>query len=200
MKKGKLIVFEGVSGTGKETQARLLQKFLASKKITSSIIFHPSPELKIILSSWRKARGITSLTETFLLLADRSSRVNQTILPALAKGEWVISLRNYVSALAYQGKTSRERLWIRSMFAHFEPKADTLFYFDITPKAAMGRIRMRHRKTGEPLGHFETPKLLEEKRKNYRVVMKTIPHVTLDASRSIDEIAFDIQHAVRTLI
>ena len=46
MKKGKLIVFEGVSGTGKETQAKLLQKYLAAKKIISHIVFHPTPELK----------------------------------------------------------------------------------------------------------------------------------------------------------
>ena len=183
-----MIVFEGVSGTGKETQAKLLQKFLKKKRITSHIIFHPSPELKVILSSWRKERRISPQTETYLLLADRSSRVEQIILPALAKGEWVISLRNWVSALAYQGKTISDRTWISREFARFEPEADRLFYFDIDPNEAMVRVMIRHKKTGEQLGHFETTKFLVEKRRNYIHVLKTISHITIDASQSIEKI------------
>ncbi len=184
MKRGKLIVFEGVSGTGKETQAKLLQKFLTKKGIISHIVFHPSPELKEILSKWRKDRAIDEVTETYLLLADRSSRVRQDILPALEKGEWVISLRNYVSGLVYQGKTEARRRWIAKEFSRFEPKPDFLFHFDITPKDAMKRILKR----GEPLGKFETPNLLNEKRNNYRKVLKNIPHITIDVSSSINEI------------
>jgi dTMP kinase len=182
--KGKLIVFEGVSGTGKETQAKLLQKFLATQKIKSNIVFHPSPELKEIFSAWRKERSIDALTETYLLLADRSSRVRQQIRPALEKGEWVISLRNYVSALVYQGKTEKDWTWITNEFLRFEPKPDYLFYFDITPGDAMKRILLR----GEPLGKFETPTLLNEKRKNYKKILQAIPHITVDASQSIERI------------
>ncbi len=188
MKPGKLIVFEGVSGTGKETQAKLLQQFLKKKRITSRIVFHPSPELKKILSSWRVGRNITPLIEVYLLLADRSSRVHQIIKPALAKGEWVISLRNYVSALVYQGKTEDERMWISKEFARFEPKHDCLFYFDIAPRAAMARVMARHTKTGEAIGKFETRKLMIEKRRAYQKVLKNIPHVTIDADHTIDEI------------
>jgi dTMP kinase len=184
MKRGKLIVFEGVSGTGKETQAKLLQKYLVTHQILSHIVFHPSPELKEIFFRWRNERAIDEVTETYLLLADRSSRIRQVIVPALEKGEWVISLRNHVSALVYQGKTPRGRAWIAKEFLRFEPKPDFLFYFDITPKDAMKRILLR----GEPLGKFETPDLLNEKRNNYRKVLKNIPHITIDASSSINEI------------
>lgn len=188
MKRGKLIVFEGVSGTGKETQAKLLQKYLAAHHITSRIVFHPSPELKKIISAWRKERAIDAVTEIYLLLADRSSRVRQLIVPALKKGEWVISLRNYVSALVYQAKSDKDRRWITKEFLRFEPKPQCLFYFDIIPKAAMERVMERHTATGEPLGKFETPALLNEKRKNYQNVLQHIPHITIDAGASIDEI------------
>lgn len=184
MKRGKFIVFEGISGTGKETQAKLLQKYLTAHHIRSQIVFHPSPQLKEILSAWRKERTIDALTETYLLLADRSSRVRQVIVAALEKGEWVISLRNYVSALVYQGKTLRDRTWIQKEFFRFEPEPDFLFYFDITPRDAMKRILLR----GEPLGKFETPALLNEKRKKYKSVLKKIAHITINAGLSINSI------------
>ena len=51
MKKGKLITLEGISGTGKETQAKLLQKFLGGRGIKAEIVYHPSPDLKKIFKS-----------------------------------------------------------------------------------------------------------------------------------------------------
>ncbi|MFZ2024825.1 MAG: dTMP kinase [Microgenomates group bacterium] len=188
MNTGKLIVFEGVSGTGKETQAKLLQTYLAKQQITSSIVFHPTPDLKEVLSLWRKTRSIDATTEFYLLLADRYDRVSQVIQPALDRGEWVISLRNYVSALVYQAKTPEERKWMKEEFFRFEPNPDGLFHFDITPEAALKRIMERHEKTGEAIGKFENPKALEEKRAKFIEVMRDIDHVAIDASLSIEYI------------
>lgn len=183
---GKLIVFEGISGTGKETQAKLLHEYLATRGIKSQIVYHPSPELKAILFQWRKTRHIDHVSEAYFLLADRYDRVRQVIKPTLARGEWVICLRNWVSALVYQAKTPEERTWITQEFFRFEPKPDVLFFFDITPDAAMKRIIKRRKETGEPLGHFETKEHLYEKRKKYELILKTISHIRIDASQSVD--------------
>ncbi len=168
MKRGKLIVFEGVSGTGKETQAKMLQAFLKKKGIISHIAFHPSPELK------KDLKMATSVQQQIALLArDRRNRVRHLILPALRRGEWVISLRNYVSAYVYQGDGS--------LLQAFDPKPDWLFYFDIEPEISMKRIVSR----GGIRGTYETMTLLDEKRKRYKEVLKTIPHIPIDASESI---------------
>lgn len=193
MKQGKLIVFEGISGTGKETQAKLLKKALSAKGIKSNIVYHPTPELKVLLSSWRKKRKIDHISEVYFLLADRGDRVRQVILPALARGEWVISLRSWISALVYQGKTDDERNWIAHEFSHVEPQADAVFFFDITPKEALARITKRHKDTGEPLGKFETPERLKEKRDAYEEVLSQVPHVRVDAGASIEAIAAHIR-------
>jgi thymidylate kinase len=161
---------------------------LESRKIPSEIIFHPSPELKIILSDWRKSRQIDNIDEVYLLLADRYSRVKQLINPCLSSGRWIISLRSWVSALVYQGKTIDERHWINQEFKRFEPIPDILYYFDITPEQAMQRVELRHRKTGEAIGKFETKELLESKRKKYLEVLKDIRHIKLDAELSIADL------------
>lgn len=196
MNPGKLIIFEGISGTGKETQAKLLKEYLTSKGIVSQIVFHPTPDLKEVLTAWRGKRGIDHITEIYLLLADRSDRVRQIIKPALAKGEWVISLRNSLSALVYQAKTAEERAWVTQEFSRFEPKADLLFFFDITPEAAITRITKRHNETGEPLGKFETPEFLAQKRTAYQTVLKSVKHDTINATRSIEEIHKQIVNSI----
>jgi len=166
MNKGKLIVFEGISGTGKETQARLLATYLGKQGIKANIVYHPSPELKEILVSWRKNRQIDHVSEAYFLLADCYNRVRQVIKPALARGEWIIGLRNWVSALIYQAKTPADRQYLKKEFLWFEPPPDLLFFFEISPQKALARIKARHYQTGEPLGKFETLNLLAEKGKN----------------------------------
>lgn len=188
MKRGKFIVFEGISGTGKETQANLLQKYLSSRKIQSQIVYHPSPELKDILHLWRKNRNIDHVSEAYFLLADRYNRVTEVIKPALAKGEWVISLRSWVSALVYQAQTQKDREYLTKEFACFEPKPDFLFYFDIDPSAAYERTLKRQKETGEALGKFETIEQLNLMRRNYKEVMTRVPYIHIEAGKSIQHV------------
>lgn len=196
MQRGKLIVFEGISGTGKETQAKLLQEYFAKRGDKSQIVYHPSLELKDILSTWRKTRKIDHISEAYFLLADRYDRVRQIVKPALERGEWVISLRNWVSALVYQVKTPKERTWITKEFSSFEPKPDLLFFFDITPDAAIARIMKRHKETGEAIGKFETRDQLGQKLAAYHSVLKTIDHTRIDATDSIENIHTQIVNLV----
>ncbi|MEK7544459.1 MAG: dTMP kinase [Patescibacteria group bacterium] len=193
---GKLIVLEGISGTGKETQAKLLRDYLITQGIVPHILFHPSLDCKNLLAAWRKSRSIDHITEVYFLLADRSDRVRQIITPTLAKGEWVISLRNSLSALVYQAKTPEERAWVTDEFARFEPPPDYLFFFDLSPEDAMARITKRHEKTGEPLGKFETLEHLAQKRASYQEVLQTLPHIRLDASLPIDTIHQSIKQHI----
>lgn len=171
MKRGKVIVFEGISGTGKETQAKLLQRYLAKKKIQSQIIFHPSPELKPLL---KKAKSVSEQIE--LLVNDRKNKVRTEIRPALEAGKWVISLRNYISARVYQND--------KNAVKNIDIQPDYLFYFDIDPKTAMKRIESR----GESRGMYEKINLLQEKRRKYQEILKDVPHTTINAGKSIDEV------------
>lgn len=196
---GKYIVFEGISGTGKETQAKLLKKYLEKKGKKVEIIFHPTVRLKQVLKDWRK-KSISLMTEAFLFIGDRHDMVEKKLLPALKKGKWVISLRNRVSCMVYQAKTEREERLINYLFSTFEPKPDLIFYFDLAPKEALKRIKRRIEETGEEKGAFEKIDLLTKKRKHYKKVLGKFHDVfTIDASGKVDETQKEIQRIVDSL-
>ena len=186
--KGKYIVFEGISGTGKETQAKLLAQYLKKKGRDVEIIFHPTVRLKQVLKDWRK-KSISLMTEAFLFIGDRHDMVEKKLLPALGKGKWVIGLRNRASCMVYQAKTEGEERLINYLFSTFEPKPDLIFYFDLAPKEALKRIKRRTEETGEEKGAFEKIGLLTEKRKKYKKVLGKFHGVfTIDASESVKKI------------
>jgi dTMP kinase len=105
--RGKFITFEGGEGTGKSTQAALLALRLASHGVGVQITREPggSPGAEIIrhvlLSGAAKPFGPEA--EAMLFAAARDDHVQQTILPALNAGKWVICDRFADSTRVYQG-------------------------------------------------------------------------------------------------
>jgi len=104
---GFLITFEGVEGSGKTTQIRLLEKRLTNKGYHCTVTREPggSPVgdqiRKILLSS--DTKELTPLGELFLYEAARIQHVAHVIGPALRKGRIVLCDRFCDATLAYQG-------------------------------------------------------------------------------------------------
>jgi dTMP kinase len=193
---GRFLVFEGISGTGKETAAKNLKKYLQSRGKKVEIIFHPSPRWKETVKQWRQD-PIDPMVEAFLLVADRLDHVQRFIMPALKKGEWVISLRCYLSALVYQAKTKEEVALVNFLFSWFRPTPDRIFFFDLKPETALSRVRKRHRETGEEYGKFEKLKLLAQKRARYKKLLKQIPNTTtIDASKPVEGVFEQVKSVV----
>jgi len=105
--KGRLITFEGIDGSGKTTQASLLQAKLRS--LGFSVSLHREPGGTFIGERIRSVLLDTAhsdmlpFTELFLYLAARSQITGSVILPALNSGETVIMDRFIDSSVAYQG-------------------------------------------------------------------------------------------------
>jgi dTMP kinase len=106
MKLGRFITFEGVDGSGKSTQARLLAEHLRADGREVVLTREPggAPGAELLRTllldntvSW------APLAETFLMFAARAEHVEKTIRPALQRGAWVISDRFTDSTIAYQG-------------------------------------------------------------------------------------------------
>lgn len=101
MVRGRFIVFEGIDGCGKSTQARRVAAERASR-----FVFEPGDSaLGAQLRQWLldAATPMTSVTEALMMLADRSHHVATVIEPTLSVGTHVVADRYYASTLAYQG-------------------------------------------------------------------------------------------------
>ncbi len=105
MKTGAFIVFEGIDGSGKTTQANKLNQELLKQGYSTLLTWEPGgTKLGDTVANWLKTTPIRSpATELFLLSAARSHHIDHLIGPALEKGVIVICDRFTPSTIAYQG-------------------------------------------------------------------------------------------------
>lgn len=105
--RGKFITFEGLDGVGKSTQLEKLATHLRKSGLEVITTREPGgtaigEKLRAVLLN-SKTGGLSPLAELGLMFADRAQHVDELILPALAKGQWVLSDRFTDSSEAYQG-------------------------------------------------------------------------------------------------
>lgn len=116
---GKLIVFEGVEGSGKSTQLRYLRHWLQTHSefcqlqtqgSIGTVISTREPggtalgqALRSLLLDNQSSALLGPQAELLLYAADRAQHVEEVILPALKAGNWVLCDRFIDSTVAYQG-------------------------------------------------------------------------------------------------
>ena len=105
--RGKFITFEGLDGVGKSTQLGKLAEHLRRRGIEVITTREPGgttlgDKLRAVLLHSRTA-GLSPLAELALMFVDRAQHIDEQILPALAKGQWVLCDRFTDSSEAYQG-------------------------------------------------------------------------------------------------
>jgi len=105
--RGKFITFEGLDGVGKSTQLENLATSLRARGVDVITTREPGgttvgEKLRAVLLSSRTA-GLSPRAELALMFADRAQHVDEEILPALKRGQWVLCDRFTDSSEAYQG-------------------------------------------------------------------------------------------------
>jgi dTMP kinase len=100
-----LIALEGIDGSGKSTQARVLAEALGARLTHEPGATALGARLRALLLAPEDAEapGVTPRVEALLMAADRAAHVALVLEPALAAGEWVVTERYSGSTLAYQG-------------------------------------------------------------------------------------------------
>lgn len=144
MVRGSLIVFEGIDGAGKTTQARHLAGSLASRghEVVSTKEPTDGPSGRRLRASATTGR-LPADEELALFVADRREHVRDRIAPALARGAVVIVDRYYFSTAAYQGARGLDWNEILALHATFAPTPDRLILLDVDPGVGVARVRRR---------------------------------------------------------
>lgn len=103
---GLFIALEGVEGSGKSTQSRLLCEWLAASGVAHTLGREPGGTRlgeEIRRALLHGGDDVPARAELFLMLAARAAFVDQVVQPALDRGEVVVTDRYELSSFAYQG-------------------------------------------------------------------------------------------------
>ena len=147
-KRGLLVVLEGIDGSGKSTQAKLLVRRLAARGIRTVLFREPTRGKwgRLIREKARRAGSLTPEEELDLFVKDRRENVERNLEPALAAGKTVVLDRYYFSTVAYQGAKGIDPGRIRRMNERFAIRPDLVFIVDIEAGRGLARIGGRGRR------------------------------------------------------
>ncbi|MDR2459154.1 MAG: dTMP kinase [Deltaproteobacteria bacterium] len=185
---GFFIAFEGIDGSGKSTQFKLLMESLSQRGADPLGGKEPTSDNPWGLRAKEIGRSgrLSPLEELRLFTLDRSYDVTRHILPALEAGRIVVRDRYIISSLMYQGALgiSRERiLTVNSIF----PWPDLVFILELPVSEACKRLTLR----GSGLDTFEEEDFLE--RAAAILDFFSLPNmVRIDASRDKESLAAEI--------
>jgi dTMP kinase len=160
-RRGFLIALEGVDGSGKTTQARLLAAALEERGL--EVVLTREPTTGPLGQQLRQyfqgpERYLTPKEELNLFMADRRDHVEQVIKPALAAGKLVITDRYYYSTVAYQGALGLDPARILAQNEVLAPRPDLVFILALPTSEALARLAS---KRGEPTQLSESLDYLE---------------------------------------
>ncbi len=202
---GKFIVFEGIDGSGKSTQIRLLEERLKKEGLKVSVSAEPTFTtsggiIRDALSGETK-RSTAELAALFVW--DRiNHNINKTngINKLLSENYTVISDRYYYSSLAYQGE-SCDYEWVKNMNCNCPEirKPDMCIFIDVSPKVAIERIN-KDRASKEI---FETKEKLTKIRNTFINVFSDLKDdniVFVNGDRSLTEVSEEIYANVSKIL
>ncbi|HEY7107991.1 MAG TPA: dTMP kinase [Nitrososphaeraceae archaeon] len=138
--KGKLIVVEGIDGSGKSTQLRLLEKWFQSKESSVFLTeWNSSETVRRITSKGKRKGRLTPITFSLLHATDFADRYERNILPLLHAGYIVLADRYIYTAFARDIVRGCNPKWVRRVY-EFAVKPDLVFYFKVPVDIAVERI------------------------------------------------------------
>lgn len=150
LSKGLFITFEGIEGSGKSTQVKMLVNYLQQKGLAHLTTREPggtkiSEAIRSILLNPDFAE-MTPETELLLYCASRAQHTAQLILPALEQGSIVICDRYYDSTYAYQGaarELNENLIDTLTRFATYGRIPDITLLIDLPVEIGLSRITNR---------------------------------------------------------
>ena len=143
---GHIIAFEGIDGSGKSSQAKLLKDWLEAKGVPVYLTEWNSSEwLHEIIKEAKKKNLLTPLTYSLIHATDFADRYEKYILPMYRAGYVVISDRYIYTAYARDSVRGLSIDWVAKLYS-FAIKPDIVFFIRVTAEEALRRLRENRRK------------------------------------------------------
>ena len=204
---GKLIIVEGIDGSGKSTQLLLLQKWLEAKGL--NVVFTEWNSSELVRETTRRGKKNKTLTPTTFSLihaTDFASRLYHNILPPLKAGLIVLADRYVYTAFARDAVRGVSPEWVRKVY-NFAIRPDMAFYFNVPIEVAISRLlggtraQLKYYEAGMDMG------LSQDITESFRIFQsrilaeydKTVSEyglITMDATKDIEEQQNEMRHVV----
>ncbi len=137
---GRLIAFEGIDGSGKSTQARLLFRWLQAQGApVAQTSWNSSPLVAPAIRRGKSSRSLVPLTYSLVHACDFADRVEREILPHLEAGHTVVADRYAFTGMARDVARGIDARWVRQLY-DFAPVPHLTFYCEIAPQTAVKRL------------------------------------------------------------
>jgi dTMP kinase len=192
---GRLIIVEGIDGSGKSTQLDLLRKWLINQGYV--VIFsewNSSPIVKATTRRGKRLQLLSPMSFSLIHAADFASRTYSEILPALQAGAVVLADRYIYTAYVRDAVRGVNRAWLRRLYS-FAVQPTLAFYFDVPLDEAMkrisvGRAELKYYEAGMDLelsnDPFESFRLFQGLiRAEYDEIVSEFGLVRMDATTSL---------------
>jgi len=207
---GKLIVVEGIDGSGKSTQLDLLRKWIGAQGYCAYLSeWNSSPLVRTTTKLGKDRRLLSPLTFSLIHACDFADRLERSILPALRAGAIVLTDRYVFTGFARDVARGMDADYVRQLY-RFAPQPSAAFYFRVPLDEAMrriltGRPELKFYEAGMDLGLSDDPvesfrlfqgRILEE----YERIIGKFDICVIDATRPISDQQRQVREFVRPLL
>lgn len=185
---GKLIIVEGIDGSGKSTQIDLLYKWLQSLgKVVYFSEWNSSQLVKSTTRAGKKKRILTPTTFSLIHATDFADRWENYILPLLKAGLIVLADRYAFTAFGRDVARGVDPQWVRNLYS-FALQPDIALYFRVPLEVSVNRIlssraKIKYYEAGSDLG------LSDDKVISFRLFQKRICD---EYDKMVDEFGFTV--------
>lgn len=204
------ITFEGVEGSGKSTQIKLLANYLQAQNVALALTREPTgteigQKIGAILFN-RDHQDMFPETELLLFFAARAQHVREVVVPALRSGKCLLCDRFSDATFAYQAAgRGLDAGFIKTIndYCALQLKPDLTMLFDLPVEAGLRRASLRDAELADPSSadRFEKEKIdfHNRVRRAYLDLAAAEParFRVIDAARPVEEIADEVRaHAL----
>jgi dTMP kinase len=208
--KGRLIIVEGIDGSGKSTQIHLLEQWLRSRNIAVFLTeWNSSDMVKQITSKGKKKGKLTPTTFSLLHATDFADRYERKILPLLRAGYIVLADRYVYTAFARDIVRGCSRNWVYKVYS-YALKPDLTFYFKVSIDVAIerilvGRPKLKYYEAGMDLNlsndPYESYRIFQQRIiDEYDVMAQDEGFAVIDGTSAIEEQQAQVRDLVKGII